>query len=61
MKVGDMVMVRYKDTERWHYGVIIETPADGDCLVWRMWCGERERTHILAPHLDEIEMISEGG
>ena len=65
MKIGDMVRVQYQDKtgltdqDSWHYGIIIETPDDGKNTMWKMWCGERETAHILAPHLDKIKVISE--
>lgn len=59
MKIGDMIRVRYGDDDYWHYGIIIESPDQGDNTMWKMWCGERETEHILAPHLDEIEVINE--
>ena len=59
MKVGDMVRVRYRDDDHLFIGIIIETPDDGEGVMWKMWCGARETQHILAPHLDEIEVFSE--
>lgn len=65
MKVGDLVRVRYRDghindlkwTEPYH-GIVLETPDMGENCVWRMWCVERDKEHILSPHKDKIEVVS---
>jgi hypothetical protein len=67
MKVGDLVRVRYRErndlndvewTKPFH-GVIFETPDMGENCVWKMWCIERGKVHIIAPRKDSIEVISE--
>jgi len=68
MKVGDLIRVRYADgvddlrevvwTEPYH-GIIFETPDMGEFCVWRMWCIERGKEHILAPARDQIEVVNE--
>jgi hypothetical protein len=67
MKVGDLVSVCYrysvgctdsnKDYSPPLLGFIFETPDDNG--VWKMWCLETYSVHILAPHLDVIEVVSE--
>ena len=73
MKVGDFVSVRYResrallptDPNKWEkplLGFIFEAPEDGLPLHharWRMWCLKTGSVHILAPHLDLIEVINE--
>ena len=73
MKVGDFVSVRYRDSRallptdpnKWEkplLGFIFEAPEDGLPLRharWRMWCLKTGSVHILAPHLDLIEVINE--
>ncbi len=68
MKKGDLIRVWYPDgntdlndpkwTEPFH-GIIFETPNMGKNCVWKMWCIERETTHIISPRKDRIEVISE--
>ena len=67
MKVGDLVRVFYYDTGiaggEWtgpYHGFISMTPDDHYNAVWQMWCIERHTPHVLTPHKDEIEVISEG-
>ena len=73
MKVGDFVSVRYRvrrvlpgpGPNKWEkplLGFIFEAPEDGLPLHharWRMWCLKTGSVHILAPHLDLIEVINE--
>ena len=74
MKVGDFVSVRYRvrradwsrpGAKQWEkplLGFIFEAPEDGLPLHharWRMWCLKTGSVHILAPHLDLIEVINE--
>lgn len=68
MKHGDLVKVFYGDGAigygpdawdgPWH-GVICMTPSDHANAVWQMWCIERNTFHILRPHKDKIEVVSE--
>ena len=60
MKAGDLIRVRYELDDEWYHGVIFETPELGEKCVWKMWCIERGKQHVLTPHKDEIEVISEG-
>ena len=72
MKVGEFVSVRYRvrralqpGPNKWEkplFGFIFEAPEDGLPLHqarWRMWCLKTGSVHILAPHLDLIEVINE--
>ncbi len=60
MKIGDIIRVRYEPDGEWYHGVIITKPEkDNQLYVWRMWCFERQKPHILAPDRDQIEVISE--
>jgi len=71
MKVGDFVSVRYRvrradwsqpGPNKWEQsllGFIFEVPEDGTDGMWRMWCLKTGSVHILAPHLDLIEVINE--
>ena len=61
MKKGDLVRVRYPRDSEHYCGIVFETPDDGESATWKMWCIERGRAHVLAPHKDEIEVINEGG
>ena len=68
MKLGDLVKVRYRegvnelDEQLWTepcHGVIFETPDMGEFCMWKMWCIERGRPHILSPSKDNIEVVYE--
>ena len=67
MKAGDLVRVRYRETNdmndtEWaqvYHGVIFETPDMGENCVWKMWCIERGMPHIISPRKDSIEVVSE--
>ena len=66
MKHGDLIKVYYKgvsyDLEQWDgpfYGFICMTPSDHADAVWQMWCFERNAFHVLSPHKDRIEVVSE--
>ena len=68
MKVGDLVSVRYRvrrgtdnGKPMWEsplHGFIFQVPKAPDHM-WKMWCLETGSAHILAPRLDEIEVVSE--
>ena len=66
MKHGDLVRVFYYDGgmvgEKWdgpYHGFISMTPDDHPNAIWQMWCIERNTPHVLTPHRDKIEVISE--
>ena len=66
MKHGDLVRVLYRDggygSDQWdgpYHGFITMTPDDHENAVWQMWCIERQTPHIITPHRDKIEVISE--
>ena len=68
MKHGDLVCVFYGDSaigdgrDKWDgpwHGFICMTPSDHADAVWQMWCIERNTFHILRPHKDRIEVVSE--
>ena len=66
MQHGDFVRVFYYDgamiSDKWdgpYHGFISMTPDDHEDAVWQMWCIERSALHLLRPHKDRIEVISE--
>jgi hypothetical protein len=66
MKHGDLVRVLYRDggygSDQWdgpYHGFVAMTPNDHADAVWQMWCIERQKLHVLSPHIDKIEVISE--
>jgi len=64
VKLGDFVSVCYYDQgiSEWttpFHGFICMTPNDHADAVWQMWCIERNTFHILSPHKDRIEVVSE--
>jgi hypothetical protein len=66
MRHGDLVRVFYYDAgrpdEKWdgpYHGFIIMTPDDHADAIWQMWCIERNTQHVLSPHKDKIEVVSE--
>jgi len=68
MKCGDLIRVRYEPDDQWYHGFVMTTPhssptsaADRVTPAWRMWCIERSAVHVLEPHKDEIEIVSEAG
>ncbi len=66
MQHGDLVRVFYYDSgmpdEKWvgpFHGFITMTPDDHEDAIWQMWCIERNTQHVLSPHKDRIEVVSE--
>jgi hypothetical protein len=67
MRHGDLVRVFYYDggmigIEKWDgpfHGFITMTPDDHENAIWQMWCIERNTQHVLSPHKDRIEVVSE--
>ena len=48
--------------EKWdgpYHGFISMTPDDHTNAIWQMWCIERNTPHVLTPHRDKIEVVSE--
>ena len=58
MRRGDLVRVKYHTDPDPYHGVIFETPEDGPHCIWRMWCIERGKEHVLSPLRDEIVILS---
>jgi len=66
MRHGDLVRVFYYDggmvSNKWagpYHGFITMTPDDHADAIWQMWCIERRTLHVLSPHKDKIEVVSE--
>jgi len=61
MKVGDLIRVRYRCGDPWYHGIVYKVLGRRPDMagIWRMWCFERRREHILEPDRDQIEIISE--
>ena len=62
MKVGDIIKVRYPDDAYYageaYIGVVTGTYESG-ADVNTFWCFGTDSEHIIVPHRDEIEVMSE--